>query len=133
MRILIDADAFIALYNNRDVLNKRTEEIFKKLENKRAKYFTTCDVIDEVTTKLSYFLTKKASTTFPREIVESGTEIIYPTEKSFKKTINKIKSIRSKRVSFTDCANMVAYGKYAIDAIFSFDKVYEKQGLKTLR
>jgi len=133
MRVLIDADVFIALYNDKDALSKRTIQLFKKLKNEKVKYFTTYDVIDEVATKLSYFLTKKASTTFLKEIIDSETQIIFPTEKSFQKTINKIKSIRTKRVSFTDCANIVAYKEYDIDAIFSFDKIYPKEKLKILK
>lgn len=133
MRILVDADAYIGLYCEKDALNKKVTKILKRLESKKVKYFVTYDVVDEVITKLSYFLSKGASRAFFKELLDSETEIIYPTEDSLLKTINKIKSIRSEKVSFTDCANMITYEDYDIDAIFSFDKIYEKQDIKTLK
>ncbi|MBD3365821.1 PIN domain-containing protein [candidate division WWE3 bacterium] len=133
MRILIDADTYIALYNKDDALHNKANKILNSLKNKDVETFTTYDVVDEVATKLSYFLKKSDSLRFLKQLMESETEIIYPTENSLLETIEKVKSIRSKRVSFTDCANMIAYKHYDIDAIFSFDKIYEKQGIKTLK
>ena len=133
MRILVDADAYIALYSKSDALNNKAQQVLKRISNKRAKIFTTYDVVDEVTTKLSYHVSKKASLKFLDELNITETEIIFPTESSFTNTIKKIASIKSERVSFTDCANMAACKEYDMDAIFSFDKVYEKQGLKTLK
>lgn len=132
MRILIDTDAYIAIYNKSDVHHKRAVEILGKLDSS-ASYFTTWDVIDETTTKLSYYLTKAAAKKFLEDTLKSEIVIIYPDEEILYGVSKLLLSIKTKHVSFTDCSNMIVYGKFDIDHIFSFDKIYTKCGYKTLQ
>lgn len=133
MRVLLDADAYIGIYSKNDALHHKATHILSKTGKKGCKHFVTYDVVDEVITKLSYQLGKKVSKSFIKDLLKSDTQIILPTEKSLQKTLKKFKTIQSKNVSLTDCTNIIAYKEYEIDAIFSFDKIYPKQGLKVLK
>lgn len=131
MRILIDADAYIALYNLDDANHVRASTIVDKIKP-ATRFFTTLDVIDEVATKLSYFITKSCALKFLDDVAKSDTTIIYSDEDTFNETVKLFNSVKTKRISFTDCFNIVSYRKYAIDRIFSFDGIYGKQKLKYL-
>lgn len=132
MKVLLDADAYIGTYNEDDALHQKATHILSEMSKKGCKHFVTYDVVDEVTTKLSYQLGKGASKKFIKNLLESNTQIIFPTEESFQKTLKKFQTINSKNVSLTECTNMIAYKEYEINAIFSFDKIYSKQGLEIL-
>ncbi len=133
MRILIDADAYIALYSSNDTNHPKVKEIIGKFDAGENEWFTTWDVVDEVATKLSYRLSKLVAKRFLLELVVSDTTIIYPDEDILGRVADMFVGIKSKNVSFTDCVNMVIYRNYSIDRIFSFDKIYVKQKMKVLR
>ena len=87
------------------------------------------DVIDEVSTKISYFLGKEQARAFLEYVEETKTNIVFPTPKLARTAKENFIKLRSKRVSMTDCMNMAIVDQLDLDSIFSFDKVYEKQGV----
>jgi predicted nucleic acid-binding protein len=131
MRILVDSDAYIAIYSKDDLHHTGALKILAKLSDS-TEFFTTWDVIDETTTKLSYYLTKTVARKFLDDVILSGTNIIYPDEDLLHKVNKKFNNIKTKRVSFTDCFNIVAYKDFEIDRVFSFDGIYKKQSLRIL-
>jgi predicted nucleic acid-binding protein len=90
-------------------------------------------VIDEVTTKLSYYLSKQQSLSFIHFLEEYKIHILYPTKERHRKAVDLFSRIPSKRVSMTDCMNMVLVDELGLDCIFSFDKIYQQQGFMTLQ
>jgi|SRR3989344_4440449 len=130
MRVLFDADAYIAIYGHEDSSHAKAMELLEKTGTSET--FTTWDVIDEVTTKLSYKISKAAAEKFLFDLAVSETVIIYSNEDLMGRVVETFNAMRSKNVSFTDCSNIVIYEDYFIDRIFSFDKIYAKQGLKLL-
>jgi len=132
MRILIDSDYYIATLapddSNKSKAQKAYDLIFET--GSSVSLLTTWDVIDEVTTKLSYFISKEVASEFFKYIGRSDTLIIYPTERYLEPVYSLFNSIKSKNVSLTDCFNAVVFKEYEIDYILSFDKDYKKLGVK---
>ena len=131
-KYLIDADLYIGLYNKDDAHHLQAIDTIHSLGDKDPIYHTTWDVIDEVSTKLSYFGQKVDSTEFLSDLINTDTNVLFPDDEILQKTIDLFKKIKTKHVSFTDCVNMVWARKLKIDKILSFDKIYKKQGFDTI-
>ncbi|MBU1085776.1 MAG: hypothetical protein ABII08_02580 [Candidatus Beckwithbacteria bacterium] len=130
--IFVDSDAFIGLSYRKDVHYKKSKIIMDSLGEQDEILITSWQVVDEVATKLSYFTTKKLSVNFLNWLFESDIKIVYVDEKLSRKIVKKFKSQRSKRVSLTDCTNMVIAKEMRVERFFSFDKVYVQNGFKLL-
>ncbi len=134
MKIFIDSDAFIALLNKTDALHQKAKKLLSVLsQSESSEFYTSWDVIDEVATKISYHLTKKQAIKFLNYLQKIQACIIYPDVKLAKKAQNLFKNLVSKRVSMTDCINIIIAKELQLDCIFSFDKIYQKQGLELLK
>ena len=131
--ILIDADALIGSRVENDAHHKKSVEILSKLREENETLATSWQVVDEVATKLSYFTTKKKAKEFLNWVFTTNIKVVYVDEKLAKKIVKKFKQLRSKRVSLTDCTNMVIAEEMGVKKVFSFDKVYERNGLELLK
>lgn len=114
--IFVDSDAFIALNSILDAHNQKSVLIYNSLINSNEELVTSWDVISEVSTKLSYYLSKSISTAFINFIYASNIKIEHVTR------------VSSEKVSITDCVNMSICRELGIKNIFSFDKHYLKNG-----
>lgn len=134
MKIFIDSDAFIALLNKTDALHQKAKKLLSVLsQSESSEFYTSWDVIDEVATKISCHLTKKQAIKFLNYLQKIQAYIIYPDMKLAKKAQNLFKDLVSKRVSMTDCMNIIIAKELQLDCIFSFDKIYKKQGVEMLK
>ena len=131
--IFVDADGFIALSFKKDAHYKKACSLMEKLEDQEEQLVTSWQAIDEVTTKLSYFGIKQQATNFLKWIVNSDVKVVYADEKMTGRIIKQFKEQTSKRVSLTDCTNMVIARELGVVTFFSFDKHYEKNGFKLLK
>jgi len=61
--------------------------------------------------------------------IESPFQITRADENIEEEVISVFKVQTSKNTSYVDCTNMVFMKQLDLDAIFSFDKVYRKNGL----
>jgi predicted nucleic acid-binding protein len=129
--IFVDADAFIALNVRTDALHQRAVKIAEKLD-KSAILFTSWDAVDETATKLSYFSEKKTATAFLEEIFKGKIKVVFTDRVVAGKAGALFSSLSSKRVSLTDCVNMVVARQKGIREFFSFDQVYRKNRFKLL-
>lgn len=136
MKIFIDSDAFIALLNKADSLHYKAKNLLKELglgkNPQEIEFITSWDVVDEVATKISYRLTKTQAVAFFEFLSDINTSIVYPNASFAKQAQAVFKTIISKKVSMTDCMNMIVVKELKLDYIFSFDKIYQKQGLRLL-
>jgi predicted nucleic acid-binding protein len=132
MTIYVDSDAFIGIESASDSLNPTAIQLLEQLKGTQFTLYTSWDVIDEVTTKLSYYLSKQQSLSFIQFLEEYNIHILYPTKERHRKAVDLFSSIPSKRVSMTDCMNMILVTELDLDCIFSFDKIYQRHGFKTL-
>lgn len=128
--ILVDSDAYLALNVEQDAHHKRAVKLLEQLIEMGEDFVTTWEVIDEVTTKLSYFTTKNKADEFLKLMLISDTKIEF-VDRIRAKLINKLFTVQSsKRVSLTDCANMVVARELRVKRIFSFDGDYERNGFE---
>lgn len=128
--IFIDADVYIALYVEKDASHKRAREVLDKLLDEEM--VTSWEVVDEVATKISFFATRKEANVFLEKLFESDTRIEYMDAKRANLATDLFKRQASKRVSMTDCANMVIAKELGIKRFLSFDKHYQKNGFKLI-
>jgi len=133
MKILFDSDAFIGLANRKDALHQNCLDLLHQLDHyPHRSLFTSWDVISESTTKITYYLGKAHARKFFSLLSGLDIQRIYSSEKITGKTITLFNSIPSKRVSLTDCNNIVIAKELHLDTIFSFDHIYPQHGLKLL-
>ena len=130
--IFVDADAFIALNFTKDAHYKKACSLMEKLEDEEELLVTSWQVIDEVVTKLSYFGIKQQATNFLKWIINSDIKVVYADKKMTGKIIKQFKEQASKRVSLTDCTNMVIAEEMGVKQIFSFDKHYKQNDFELL-
>lgn len=128
--MLIDADFFIGFLRPIDAHHKVCLSLSNKLQQE---VVTSWDVIDEVTTKLSYYTTKEISLKFLDMIEKEEINIVYPTPGLFLQAISIFQKQTSKHVSLTDCMNMAIAKEKKIEYFLSFDTVYEKNGFKLVK
>ena len=129
--IFIDSDAYIGLSVKKDLHHNKAKQLLSQLT--RETFVTSWQVIDEVTTKLSLFTTRKKATDFLESVVKSDTQIEF-VNTSLVRPIKKLfNSQTSKKISLTDCANMAIARSLGIDTFFSFDKHYQQNGFKLLK
>lgn len=131
--IFIDADAYIALYVEKDASHKKAVLKLDKLKKLNEEAMTSFDVISEVSTKLSYFMTKELAMKFVNEIVfDSGILIDYVSKDGISGIMNVFDNQKSKRVSITDCVNMYLAKEHGVKYFFSFDKHYKNNGFELI-
>lgn len=128
--IFVDSDAYIALHVEKDAHHFRFIRLMEKLENLDEQLITSWQVIDEVATKLSYFTTKNNAMEFLRSLLKGGTRIEYIDSSTSVKVVALFAKQTSKRVSFTDCANMAIARKLGVEVFLSFDDHYRQNGFK---
>lgn len=130
--IFADADAFIGVSVPTDVLHKRSLEIFNGLLSSDELLVTSWDVVDEVATKLARFTTKRTAVQFLKFLKFSNIRIEFVGQNLVPDIIRLFNKQRSKRVSLTDCTNMVMAKSLGVTTFFSFDEHYLKNGFKLL-
>lgn len=130
MKVLLDSDALFALYSASDALHLKAREIFKTFLEKEEKLLVTNLVLQETATVISYRFGQNQAIEFLNSFERSGIEQIFVGEKITLKTWKIFKEQLKKGTSFVDCANVAVYKEGAADRIMSFDKFYQKKGLK---
>ena len=131
--IFVDADALIGLRVKEDAHYNIAKQILNDLEEEGETLVTSWQAVDKVTTKLAYFDKKKNALDFLKWLFKSDVEVVYIDNRLAKKAVKKFKEQTSKRVSLTDCTNMVIAEEMGVRQIFSFDKHYEQNGLELLK
>lgn len=131
--VLIDSDALIGLRVSRDAHNREAIKILKVLKEMGESLVTSWQVVDETATKLSYFTTHKKANEFLDWVFKTNIKVVYVDDQLARKAVKKFKKQTSKRVSLTDCTNMVIAEEMGVKQIFSFDKHYEQNGLELLK
>lgn len=129
-KILVDADALIALAFVDDGNNKKAGVIAQKLTNDFlcVTQFTIVEVVTVLSKKVSHKLAK----TYLEFLRQKNYEEFIVDEKNKKLADEIFMSQNKKGTSWIDCFNVAIYRLNDLDAIFSFDKFYKKMGIKTL-
>ncbi len=135
LRVLIDADALVALAHEDDANHSKAIALFAQLEQQSV-YFTISNyVLAEVVTVISRKIGHHAAIIFIDEIKSTPKSIdeYWITEGIEQRAIALFKKQTSKNVSFVDCTNMALMDIEGFDALFSFDAIYTKNGYKIVQ
>ncbi|OGY25492.1 MAG: hypothetical protein A2Z11_03635 [Candidatus Woykebacteria bacterium RBG_16_43_9] len=127
-RVLVDTDAFVALRDNKDYNHNTASVIAAHLKENQATLFTSSFSFGEAITVISQKLGRTDVLAFIDKFPETDVIRIDIGNVLIEKGIDIFKSQTSKNVSFTDCVNMAVMKEEDIKEIFSFDKIYKKNG-----
>lgn len=130
MKVLLDSDALFSLYVTSDVHHQNAKAIFEKLLQEKKELFITNLVLQETTTVLSYRFGQKQATDFLSRFDKTGIKQIFMGEKLTVKSWEIFKKQQKKGTSFVDCANIATYQEIKAEEIMSFDRFYQRKGLK---
>ena len=129
-KIFVDADAFVALARKDDANHERAVSSLRRLIKQPIVFITSNYVFAESVTVISMHIGHAAAVRFI-EAMQSD-ESIYllqrTTDAIDEAAIQIFKEQTSKNTSFVDCTNIAFLKQFHMDAIFSFDGIYKKNG-----
>ncbi len=127
-KILVDADALVALAKNDDSNHQKALTISKELIND--KLFITPFTVPEAVTVLSYKVNQTIAKRFLNEVRKRKLiELDYNAQ--VENMADEIFLSQDKKgSSWIDCLNVAMVKINELDGVFSFDRFYEKQGLR---
>lgn len=131
MKVLIDSDALFALYVANDLHHQIAKEILKSFLKEKAELFVTNLVLQETATVVSYRLDQKQALDLLKRFNQVDFKQVFVNKNLTAKSWMIFKKQTKKGASFVDCANTVVFKDLKMDKIFSFDKFYQRIGLKT--
>lgn len=127
MKILVDADALVALVKEDDSNYKKAVKIAQRL--KKETLYVTPLTIPEATTVLSYRVSQEAAQKFLKEARQRKLiELPLTTQTSILADEIFLKQ-RKKGTSWIDCLNVAMAKIHNLARIFSFDRFYKEFGL----
>ena len=130
MKIIIDSDFLFALYLALDPHHSESELLLKKFYLKENEIIASNLVLQETATIISYRIGQKQAIDFLRDFERSGFKQLFVGEKLTVKSWEIFREQAKKGTSFIDCANVVIYRELGAEMIMSFDKFYQRKGLK---
>lgn len=132
-KLLIDADAFVALNNKSDANYAKAIEISNFLVSHKIELFTSDPAFGEAITVISQNVGLENAINFAEEILTSPIEIIEVDAGLRRLALEIFKKQKSKNSRFTDCINMAILENKGLDTIFSFDRQYKVNKFKRFK
>ena len=132
LEVLLDADALIALAKQDDSNHKRAVTINENLQRRGVAYMLSPFTAAEAATVLSYKVSHQAAKKFLKQIRNIDIPTFDLKEEQIKLADNWFNKQQRGGISYFDCYNMALLERYnnQIEAIFSFDSIYRKNGFK---
>ncbi len=131
-KLLVDSDAFFSLLVKSDANHHRASLLNKKLVTQGQQFITVNLVVFETATVLSRKINQQAACLFLENITSGKMEIFRIDEAIEKRAGEIFKKQHSKNTSFVDCTNMAVMEKLNLPMIFSFDRIYKRNGFKRI-
>lgn len=130
--IFVDSDAFVAVLRKDDSNHQKAKRLYLQLEKLNVSFATSNYVFAEVITVISQKIGHQKALEFISNMrsPDSLYNFIRVTPEVEEMAIEIFKKQTSKNVSFVDCTNMAIVKHENLDAIFSFDEIYKKNGFK---
>lgn len=130
-KILVDADALVALAKEDDSNHRKALKIAKSLE--KDNLYLTPFTIPEVATVLSYRVSHKSAKAFLKAARKRNLLELSLTSKAKKMADNIFLDQKKKGISWIDCLNIAMIKVHKLNGIFSFDNFYRKMGIKLVK
>lgn len=132
MRVLVDSDALYAMFLPKDPSHGSAAAMMRTLVDRHDDLFVSNLVLQEVVTLLSYRCNQELAVKFVGNFEKGGFDKVFLDERLTYLTWRLFEKQTKKRTSFIGCSNVVLYKEQGFDAIFSFDKFYVKNKVKTV-
>lgn len=131
--VIIDSDAIIALFNDKDSNSKRAMDILQELNKNGITIIYPATTIVEVITTLQRKIHKPKIVKAIVELIKNGNLPIESVNGDIiLKSFEIFNPDGSKKDTLFDAVVATIAKKYTADAIFSFDKGYKKLGFKLI-
>lgn len=124
-KLLVDADAFVAINYDADNNHTKAARLSKKIVNQNISLITSDPAFGEAITVISQKAGLGKAVDFAEQILTSQIEIIEVDAALRRSALEILKSQKSKNSRFTDCINMAILNERDLNTIFSFDKQYK--------
>lgn len=129
-KLLVDADAFVALICPNDTNHLRSKIIKGAINKNQILLILSEPAFGEAVTVISQKEGLITAIEFAEQTLSSPVEIIEVDASLRRSALDIFKKQTSKNSRFTDCINMAIMKEKGIDTIFSFDKQYKQNKFK---
>lgn len=131
--ILVDADALVALVKTNEPNHKKALAMSEALQKKGCTWYVSPFTIGEVVTVVSYKVNQTTAKKVLKELKKQNLNVMILKDEQLHLADNWFLKQNKKGTSYFDCYNMALLERYGkqLNAIFSFDSVYKKNGFKT--
>ncbi|HUS60533.1 MAG TPA: PIN domain-containing protein [Nevskiaceae bacterium] len=128
--ILVDSDVLFALNSKDDANFEKACQISRELVKEGFEFTISNFVLAEAVTLLSYRISHQKAVDFFQKLIRDKFPIIRVDNNLENRAYQIFKKQISKNVSVVDCINIAILEKYNWNTIFSFDKIYKKNGFE---
>ena len=129
--VIIDADAIIAQTNPKDIHHQKATSISQNLNSLNAQIVYPATAVAEAVTHIQRVLNDTAGAYGTIQlIVDENAQVAQVNEDTLANALNFFSPTASKKNTLFDCIVAAVAEEYKADAIFSFDKFYEKKGFR---
>ena len=134
MKIFFDTSAFIALFITQEKYHKEVSDKYHEHRRRRAIFFTSYYILDELFTRLMYDfgknITQKIVKLLTKSIEKEEISVLDVDGVIFKKSIDVFLKFSEHKISFTDATTFTLFKDLVLDEIFTLDSDFKKIGLK---
>lgn len=129
--VLLDSDAIIASILDDDLLHVRALDLFTMLARKQATLYVSATTVAETVVGLHRKFNKRGrALDFLEKIVNRWAKLIIVDEGIMSEAYRILLLSQSKQNTIFDAINIAAVKIHHLDAIFSFDRWYGRQGVR---
>lgn len=130
--ILVDADALVALVKTNEPNHKKALSISDALQKKGCTWYVSPFTIAEVVTVISHKVNQATAKKVLKELRKQNLNLLALKDEHPSLADAWFNKQTKKGASYFDCYNMALLERYGkqLNAIFSFDSVYKRNGFK---
>ena len=130
LTVIVDADAIVAQVSITDSNYQKAGLISEKLKKFEARIVYPATAVTEAVTVLQKKQSSAIAYGTANILIVGGVEIADVNYLTLLTAMNYFKPAGSKKNTLFDCIIMAVADRYETDIIFSFDKIYKKQGYR---
>ena len=129
--VVVDADAIIARTDPDDFHHKKAVQISENLIDMNAQVLYPVTAVAEANAYVQRVLNSTASAYGTAELMTSpSVQVVEVNKQTLVDALKYFSPITSKKNTLFDCLVAAVAEEYKADAIFSFDKFYQRKGFK---
>lgn len=130
MKVFIDTSAYIALIVASEVTHRKVVKIFRDYLSRRAIFYTSDYVLDELFTRLAYdqkpAVVRRSIQLLEQAIKKENLHVLRVEESAFASAKQLFLKYLDQRLSFTDATTVSLFRAYRLDEVFTLDGDFRK-------